>query len=417
MSFRNLSWQDRINYLYNNSDLDESSLEILKHYGDDDYSLINENYVTNYQLPEGIAVNIKINNKEYFIPMVTEEPSVIAALSYAGKMAINGTQAFIDDNLVRGQIVYSLQANLNFDDVKNYIKNNETELLNKANEAYPTILNHHGGAKKLIVRNIDNTFISIDLFVDTGDAMGANIVNTMLEGLAKYLNKKFSLTSLIDILTNDGTSHLVTVTANIPVENLSKSFNFDEGLRIAKIIENLSSLAQLDVSRAVTHNKGIMNGVDALVVATGNDWRAVEAGAHAYACNDGKYKGLSIWQVKDNNLFGKLTLPLHLGIVGGSIKSLPIAKVNNNLLSIQTSRELNEIVASVGLLQNLAALRALGTEGIQKGHMHLQYRNYALSVGAKLDEVQRVVDELSICKHASVTEAKKILQKMHNKKA
>ena len=130
MSFRNLSWQDRINYLYNNSDLDESSLEILKHYGDDDYSLINENYVTNYQLPEGIAVNIKINNKEYFIPMVTEEPSVIAALSYAGKMAINGTQVFIDDNLVRGQIVYSLQANLNFDDVKNYIKNNETELLN-----------------------------------------------------------------------------------------------------------------------------------------------------------------------------------------------------------------------------------------------------------------------------------------------
>ena len=269
----------------------------------------------------------------------------------------------------------------------------------------------------MIVRNIDNTFISIDLFVDTGDAMGANIVNTMLEGLAKYLNKKFSLTSLIDILTNDGTSHLVTVTVNIPVENLSKSFNFDEGLRIAKIIENLSSLAQLDVSRAVTHNKGIMNGVDALVVATGNDWRAVEAGAHAYACNDGKYKGLSIWQVKDNNLFGKLTLPLHLGIVGGSIKSLPIAKVNNNLLSIQTSRELNEIVASVGLLQNLAALRALGTEGIQKGHMHLQYRNYALSAGAKLDEVQRVVDELSICKHASVTEAKKILQKMHNKKA
>lgn len=351
-----------------------------------------ENYLTQYQLPEGLALNYVIDGKEYLIPMVTEEPSVIAAASHGASIVkrSGGFKSELKERLMIGQIVVEQVKDTK--KLARLVKDSQAKLLQLANAAHPSIVKRGGGAREIKVRILASDLVSIDLIVDVKEAMGANMLNTMLEACAAYLRNKFKAEILLSILSNYATRCLVKVTCAIPVSELTKKDMAGE--MIAQKIATASRLAKLDPYRATTHNKGIMNGIDAVVIASGNDWRAVEAGAHAYAARHGSYQGLSTWEIKDGKLIGSLELPLPLATVGGSIAIVPLVKVNQRLLDLKDAEELEKIVAAVGLGQNLAALYALVTEGIQKGHMKLQLKSLAVAVGARPEEVAAVVDGL-----------------------
>lgn len=382
----------------------------------DDYSATGnqliENYITNYELPEGVAVNLMVNGRECVAPMVTEEPSVIAAASNGSRLLskAGGTTVEVLGQNLMGQIVLqTTESNL----VIGFVHTHKNDLLKIANQSHPSILQYGGGAQKLRVRKLDNEYVSIDLFVNVGEAMGANIMNSMLEAVASYLEPRLPKTVLMSILSNYADSSLVKVQGRVPVKALGTTEIAGE--KVAKRIEAASHVAQVDVYRATTHNKGIMNGIDAVVMAMGNDWRAVEASVHAYASHDGKYRGLSKWNLEGAYLVGTMTLPLALGFVGGATKIFPKVKINQHLAQINSKDELISLVASVGLAQNLAALKALVTEGIQKGHMNLQLNSLIMSAGADPHEVAIVSHAMKQKNSTDLATARAILKQVRGK--
>lgn len=369
-----------------------------------------ENFITEYHLPEGLALNYVVDGKEYLIPFVTEEPSVIAAASHGAALVkkAGGFKTRVTERLMIGQIV--LENVSQPEQVVALLESKREQLLALADAAHPSIVKRGGGARAIKLRILAPDLISLDLIVDVKEAMGANMLNTMLEACATYLQTELGLDVLISILSNYATRCLAKATCALPVELLTR--NGLSGAKIAQKIATASRVAQLDPYRATTHNKGIMNGIDAVVLASGNDWRAIEAGAHAYAARDGKYRGLSTWHVKEGVLYGELELPLPLGAVGGSIGIVPLVKINQRLLQLKDARQLESLVAAVGLGQNLAALYALVTEGIQKGHMKLQLKSLALSVGATEAELKPVVSRLEALQARDQATAKKVLEEL-----
>ncbi|WP_029345237.1 hydroxymethylglutaryl-CoA reductase, degradative [Lactococcus garvieae] len=367
-----------------------------------------ENQISEFELPMGLAQNFVINGKKYLVPMVTEEPSVIAAASNGAKIAGN-FQTVLSERLMRGQIVfYDVEQ---ADHIMQTIEENQAGIFRAAKEAYPSIFKRGGGLRQVSSRAFEaEGFVSVDFKVDVKDAMGANIVNAILEGVANLFRTWFPEQKILfSILSNYATESLVKVNCEIPVERLSKENN---GQEVAEKIQAASRFSKVDPYRAATHNKGIMNGINAVVLATGNDTRAVASGIHAYASKEGSYQGLAEWYVKDGLLFGSLELPLPVATVGGAVKVLPKAQAALELLEITEAKELAQVMAAVGLAQNLAALRALVSEGIQQGHMSLQVRALAMTVGAKDEEITILSEKLRQEKVMNQERAEKLLREI-----
>lgn len=412
--FYRKSWPQRLAVLQEEHKLTESQVETLKknavspEIGETQI----ENFITQFQLPEGLALNFVINDQEYLVPLVTEEPSVIAGASHGAAIVkkAGGFQAQSLKRAMRGQIL--LENVTDAVSLKTALEGQRQELLAVAGAAHPSIIRRGGGPVDLQVRILADDLVSVDLVIDTQEAMGANMINTMLEAVAQQLRTKEHLDVLMAILSNYTTECLVTARCQIPVANLAK--NGVDGAEIAAKLAQASRVAQLDPYRAATHNKGIMNGIDAAVIASGNDWRAVEAAAQAYAAKDGQYRGLSTWQVQDEQLVGELTLPMPVGSVGGSINIVPVVQVNSDLRQEKNAADLAQIIVSVGLGQNLAALYALVTDGIQKGHMNLQIKSLAAATGATGTELAQVVAALRQLDRPDSAAAVQILAKIRN---
>ncbi len=403
--FYKLSADDRRQQLTKARQLSPIEEQVLANTSSDLGDELVENYITDYSLPEGIALNITVNNRQYVVPMVVEEPSVIAAASNGAHRVSSsgGFNAPQQDRQLVGQVV--------LDDVSDkaavtsWLLEHQDEILTIANQAHPSMQARGGGAKSMKVRT-PGDFISIDLGIDVCQAMGANSVNTMAEAVGKWLTGQ-GFHVITAILSNLATQSLQTATCKVDFRYLATPEM--DGKEVAQRIARLSDLAQVDPYRAATHNKGIMNGIDAVMIASGNDWRAIESGAHAYAARDGQYRGLSTWKIQDGYLVGKIVLPLPVGVIGGSIGLNKMTKINYHISQIKSAEELAAVTASVGLAQNLAALRALTTTGIQAGHMKLQYRSLAASVGATPAEVPLVVARLKQRSHVDQALAKEIL--------
>ena len=352
-----------------------------------------ENVLGTYALPLGIATNFRINGTDRLVPMVIEEPSVVAGASFAAKLvrAGGGFTAEATSPLMIGQMqlldITDLQA------ATLALQREKQRLLDLANQTDPVIVSLHGGARDLEIRVIPDSpvgpMLVVHLIYDCRDAMGANMVNTACEALAPQVEAITGGRVNLRILSNLADRRLARARCVIPAEALeTEEFR---GSLVAQRIVEAYALAAVDPYRAATHNKGIMNGIDAVVMATGNDWRAVEAGAHAYAARDGQYRSLSKWALNANgDLAGSLELPMAVGIVGGATRVHPLAKAALQILGVDRASQLAEILASVGLAQNLAAIRALASEGIQRGHMALHARQVAISAGAEGDEVDRI---------------------------
>ena len=371
-----------------------------------------ENGIGTFALPFSIAPNFIVDGKDYAIPMVTEEPSVVAGCSYAAKI-IGKSGGFTTEILNRkmiGQV--ALYEILDFDNAISMVLENKNKLLKIANDAYPSIVARGGGAIDIEVRNIDE-FLVVYLFADVKEAMGANILNTMLEAIKTPLENITNGKSLMAILSNYATESLVKAKCEVNIKLLSNSM--ETSIETAKKIGLASKFAKLDVYRAATHNKGIFNGIDAVVIATGNDWRAIEAGGNAFAAKNGKYEGLTTWTFdeSENKLKGELTLPMPIASVGGSIGLNPSVKAAFNILGNPNAKTLASIITSVGLAQNFAAIKALVTTGIQHGHMKLQARSLALLAGAKGKEIDIAVERLlDSGKSINLENVKEILEKI-----
>ncbi|MCP4428309.1 MAG: hydroxymethylglutaryl-CoA reductase, degradative [Chloroflexi bacterium] len=374
-----------------------------------------ENVIGTFELPLGIAANFLINEKDYLIPMAVEEPSVVAGVSYAAKLirAGGGFQTSSTAPVMIGQIqvldVSDMEA------ASAAINAHKAELMEIADGSDPIILKLGGGARDIIPRVIETAvgpMLIVHLHFDTRDAMGANAINTALELLAPRIAELTNGRTNLRILSNLADQRLATAHCAIPADQLAlPGMSGAEG---ARRIEEANAFAAADPYRAATHNKGIMNGIDAVVIATGNDWRAIEAGAHAYACKNGRYTALTDWRVNENgNLSGEITMPMAVGMVGGATKVHPTAKVAMKILGVQSAPELAEVMAAVGLAQNLAALKALSTVGIQQGHMRLHARQVAMAAGAANSQIQAIADQLAAEKNINVNRAKELIASQH----
>lgn len=376
---------------------------------------LTENVLSTFDLPFSLAPYFLINGQDYVLPMVTEEPSVVAAASYAAKIIqrSGGFTTKIHQRQMIGEIALTDVRDVEM--ASKRILEDKKTLLQLANEAYPSIVKRGGGARDLWIEN-KGDFLIVYLAVDPKEAMGANMLNTMLEALTEPIQKLSGGQVLMAILSNLATRSLVSASCAIDFKALSR--DPEEATAIAHRMELASQLAQVDPYRAATHNKGIFNGIDALVLATGNDWRAIEAGAHAYVAQSGPYKGLSHWksQPEEKKLYGEITLPMPVATKGGSIGLNPTVQVSHRLLGEPTAVELAGIIASLGLAQNFAALKALVTTGIQAGHMKLQARSLALLAGAKEEEVPQLVHQLLKNKPFNLEKAQTLLEEMKNLK-
>lgn len=378
---------------------------------------MSENVLATFALPYSFVPDVVVDEEVYQVPFVTEEPSVVAAASFAAKIIkrSGGFKTTIHNRQMIGQVALYQVANIEVA-IKN-IQNHKQELLELANQAHPSIVNRGGGACDLRVEclNGEAEFLVVYLTVDTQEAMGANILNTMLEALKTPLEELTGGESLMAILSNYATEALVTATCEIDIRFLDR--NKSEALDIAKKIVLASQFAKQDPYRASTHNKGIFNGIDAVVLATGNDWRAIEAGAHTYASRNGSYQGLTTWSIKEatQTLCGEITLPLPIATKGGSIGLNPTVEVSFDLLKQPTAKEFASIIASIGLAQNFAALKALVSTGIQHGHMKLQAKSLALLAGAKDTEIAPLISQLVSEKHFSLKRAQEILENIRQK--
>jgi hydroxymethylglutaryl-CoA reductase len=368
-----------------------------------------ENVVGVMPIPVGIAVNFLINGTDYLIPMAIEEPSVVAAASYAAKMArtTGGFTAHTTGSIMIGQIqIVNIQDPYG---ARMAIFQAKDEILIKANEQDPVLVSFGGGAKDLRVRPIQTSqgmMVIVELLVECKDAMGANAVNTMAEAVAPLLERITGGQVYLRIISNLAIKRLARAKAVIPKKALGGS-PVVEGIILAY------AFAVADPFRCATHNKGIMNGITSVVLATGNDTRAIEAGAHAYAAISGSYQPLTSWeQNRDGDLVGTIELPLAVGLVGGATRAHPVARTLVKILGVKSAKEFAEVLACVGLAQNLAALRALANEGIQHGHMALHARNIAVEAGATVDQIDHIVQRMIEEKVIRIDRAKQIIQEM-----
>jgi len=374
-----------------------------------------ENAVGVFGLPLGVATNFTINGRDYLVPMAIEEPSVVAGASFAARLVQDGGgfSTCSDEPVMIGQLqVLDVRdpwaARFELLVAKEHI-------LALANAQDPVIVKLGGGARDLEVRVIEHSAVGamlvLHLLYDTRDAMGANTVNTALEAIAPLVAEISGGRTLLRILSNLADHRLARAKGVVPSASLARA-GFS-GEQVALGIMEAWAFAAIDPYRAATHNKGIMNGVDAVVIATGNDWRAIEAGAHAFAARSGRYTSLSTWTVDaGGNLVGTLELPMAVGIVGGATRVHPAAKAALKLLAVKTARELAEVITAVGLAQNLAALRALASEGIQRGHMKLHARQVAIAAGAEGEMVDRVVQTMLEEKLVRLDKAEAILKRL-----
>lgn len=414
--FYELSVPERITVLQAETGLTPERVEALQPSGGLSLEQANamiENAIGVYGLPMGIARNFVINGREVQIPMVIEEPSVVAGASFMAKLARagGGFLAGCSDPVMIGQMQL-----LNLPDLPaahEAIQSHKAALLAQAAQLDPVLASLGGGPVDLEIRTITDSpigaFLVLHWLVDVRDTMGANTVNTIVERMAPEVEQLTGGRVQLRILSNLADHRLAHAACTIPTDALK--FGKYSGEQVRDGILSAWAFAAVDPYRAATHNKGIMNGIDAVVLATANDWRAVEAGAHAYAARDGRYTSLSTWrQDRDGNLYGQLELPLAVGIVGGATRIHPTAQAALQILGVHTAQELAEIIVSVGLAQNLAALRALATEGIQPGHMALHARQIALSAGADPEQANRVAEQLVKEKNIHLERAREILQ-------
>jgi hydroxymethylglutaryl-CoA reductase len=356
-----------------------------------------ENAVGVFGLPLGVAVNFEVNGRDVLVPMAIEEPSVVAGASFMAKLARAG--GGFTCRTTSPEMIAQIQV-LDIPDMQlaqRRIEGAREEILTLADATDPVIRRLGGGARDLEIMVLDDTpvgpMLVLHLIFDTRDAMGANTLNTAAESLSPEIERLSGGRTHLRILSNLADRRLAAASCRIPSDALA--FGEFSHERVRDGIVEAWAFAAADPYRAATHNKGIMNGIDAVVIATGNDWRAVEAGAHAYAAREGRYTSLSRWSVgREGELIGDLELPMAVGIVGGATRVHPTAKACLELMGVSTSRELAEIIVAVGLAQNLAALRALATEGIQRGHMGLHARQIAIAAGAQGDQVEEVARQL-----------------------
>jgi hydroxymethylglutaryl-CoA reductase len=416
--FYRLSRSERLAKLIEVTGLSPEHQKAFQHPGglsDEQADHMIENVIGTFSLPLGIATNFVINRREVLIPMAVEEPSIVAGASYMAKLARSG--GGFSASTTEPEMIGQIQV-LDLEDPSRAVdtlKDHKADLLNIANTADPLLVQLGGGARDIEFRVLSHSpvgsMLVLHLIFDTQDAMGANAINTALERMGPEIERISGGRVHLRILSNLADRRLARASCRIPGE----AFTEDEfeGRSVVKGIEEAWAFAAADPYRAATHNKGIMNGIDAVVIATGNDWRAVEAGAHAYAARSGKYSSLSSWHVNENGeLEGSLELPLAVGIVGGATRVHPLAQANLDLMDISSARELAEIIAAVGLAQNLAALRALATEGIQRGHMALHARQVAIAAGASADQIEQIAQQLVEAGEINVSNAKRLLAQM-----
>lgn len=376
-----------------------------------------ENYLMNYEMPLGVAVNFEINKQSYCIPMVVEEPSVIAAASNAAKILGNIDTTY-GEREITGQIILSGVENL--EETIQILQINKEQLLSRAKEVSENMVKRGGGPLDLIITSKISSiekYIVIYLTFNPCDAMGANAVNTCLEALAPEIERLTQQKALMKILSNYSQTAVAIATTSISAMELHPEL--EQGIEIAKRIAMATDYASIDIYRATTHNKGIMNGIDAVCLATGNDWRAVEASAHAYASSTGQYKPLTKWHYEEESkmLRGEIKIPIPVAVVGGTISVHPVAQWALDLLNRPSAETLAQIMAAVGLAQNFAALRAIVTEGIQTGHMALQAKSLAIQVGALEAEIEPLVKLLQASPLISSTVATALLKQLRQEKS
>ncbi len=376
-----------------------------------------ENSIGTHALPLGVAVNFCINSRDYLIPMAVEEPSVLAAVSYAANLIRQGGgfHATATGSIMIGQI--QLLDLPNLEAARCRLLDNKDRLMACADASSESIVRRGGGARDIEVHLFPDTpvgaMLVVHLLYDTLDAMGANAINTAVEAMAPLVAELTGGRTHLRILSNLTDRRLATAHCLIPADALTTKDGRD-GSIVARLIEEANAFAIVDPYRAATHNKGIMNGVDAVCIATGNDWRAIEAGAHAYAARSGQYRALTEWRATDDgDLYGEITMPLAVGIVGGATKVHPTAQVAMKILDVSSAAELAQVMVCVGLAQNLAAIRALATTGIQQGHMRLHARQVALAAGSSGELVPLIAERLVQEGNIRVKRAREILQELN----
>ena len=409
--FHNLKPLERIRIVKEFAALTDEEVSILQSTGSlelEQADRMIENVIGTMPIPLGVATNFLINGRDYLIPMAIEEPSVVAAASNAARMARvrGGFNTSSTGPIMIGQIQVVGVADPFGARMK--ILSAKSEILQKANEQDPVLVSKGGGAKDLKVKVIETavgSMVIVEILVDCRDAMGANAVNTMAEAVAPLVEKVSEGRVYLRIISNLATERLARARTTVAKEALG-------GEEVVDGVVNAYAFAAADPYRCATHNKGIMNGVTAVVLATGNDSRAVEAGAHAYAARTGRYSPLTTWEKNsEGDLVGTIELPMAVGLIGGATAVHPIAKIAVKILGVKTATELGEVIAAVGLAQNLAAIRALASEGIQEGHMKLHARNIASTAGATGDLIDQIADQMVKERKIRIDRAKELLAK------
>jgi len=408
--FYKLTPEERLKIVAEFAELTEEEIELLKKskISIEKANAMIENVIGTFELPIGIATNFLIDGKDYLIPMVIEEPSVVAAASHGAKIARvkGGFRTHYSGSIMIGQIQVITD---NPHSAKFEVLRHKDEIIEKANEIESSIIKLGGGCKDVIARIIEGKkpMLIVHLLIDVKDAMGANFINTVCERVAPFIEKITGGKVLLRILSNLCIHRIAYAKAIFDKKAVG-------GSDVVDAIITAYEFAKADIFRCATHNKGIMNGVCAVLIATGNDFRAVESACHAYSAMHG-YKPLTHYEVnEEGDLVGYIELPMSVGVVGGSIKANPLAKICLKILGVKSAEELARVIASVGLAQNFAALRALATEGIQRGHMELHARSLALSVGAKGEEVEKVVEEMLKEGNISMSKAEEILKRIRS---
>ena len=417
-NFRSLSVAERLDEICKIADLSEAEKQLLAENGALPMQLASsmiENVVGKFELPMGIAANFTVNGRDCLIPMVVEEPSIVAAASYMAKLARDngGFRTSSTEPLMRAQVqIVGLKS---VEQARDVLLANREQIIELANTKDKFLISLGGGCKDIEVHVFEHSAVGpmvvMHLIVNVCDAMGANTVNTMAETVTPLVEKLTGGQVRLRILSNLADLRLATAEMTVRPDQLKQEAFSGEEV-IERMLEAYE-FAAIDPYRAATHNKGIMNGIDPVIVATGNDWRAVEAGAHAYAVKDGRYTSLSQWRKDENgNLVGRIELPMAVGLVGGATKTHPLAQLSLKLLGVKSADELGEIIAAVGLAQNMAAMRALATEGIQRGHMALHARNIAVVAGAEPHEVDEVVQQMVAEKDVRNDRARELLEQL-----
>ena len=406
------SRKERLDTVANFSNLSKDELEILQNVNGgisyDNADKMVENAIGTFSLPLGVATNFKINDKDYVVPMVIEEPSVIAAASKGAKVARikGGFKVTADESYSIGQIQV---LNVDINSAIQKISSSSDEIIKLANSKSNSLPKMNKGAKEITCKEIDTPsgkMLIAELLIDVGDAMGANITNTMCEAVSPLIEKITGGKTLLRILSNYSTRRMVKAEAVFEKEAVG-------GEQVVDNIILAFEFADNDVYRAVTHNKGIMNGTIAVANAVGQDSRAIEAAANAYAAKSGKYRSLSKWSKDDEgNLVGILEIPLSVGIVGGIANVHPVAKVCAKIIGATSAKELACVMTATGLAQNYSAIRALSTDGIQKGHMRLHARNLAAAAGATSEQIDIIVQKMIEEKKISLDRAKELLDQI-----